>query len=106
MSGEGLRSTAEHEAGHTVMSRRVAPWRHDGPASVEADHDAGTAGRAYVEGISNDTAELAAEDILISLAGYAALAAQDRAHPDLGCESDFDSAQRLVEGWSLGTLDE
>jgi hypothetical protein len=94
------RHTAVHEAGHVVAAARLDIPHDD--ATVVADES--SAGSVTVPGVRDAwTAEQAQAMALVYCAGNAAsiAAGYDEATASLGCGSDFENAELLVEQWNL-----
>jgi hypothetical protein len=97
-----LTTTALHEAGHAVASKRLFPWRPVDDLSIVPNYDEGTAGshetlEAVEFDLTDDPAELERQNeefrkqAVYQCAGYAALIAAGYSQREAshGCGADF-----------------
>ena len=101
---QNKRKTAIHEAGHFVATIRLG--HVGGDVTIKRDFESGTNGHSQFEEISDYNQSLAQEEVLISCAGYAALAAFGYTEVDCksGAERDFEEAEELIENFALEPL--
>lgn len=108
MDGDRERHTAIHEAGHAVAYIRLN--LDHGGAEIVPKEEAGTLGSAAGEGLEHVwDKEQAGPAVLALCAGYAALAAAGHGDDVArgGTDSDFESAEHLIDFWALsGTLED
>lgn len=102
---EELRRTAIHEAGHFVAGERLGVIQEF--ASIEPEPLKGRLGRVEGEGAHWSTKE-GQDQVTIFCAGYAAVVASgvDPGIAALGCWSDFEKAEDIINLWWLSSLEE